>query len=377
MKPSHALLALSLVLASVPADAQTRPPSASSWIPGLPVPVFFPAGFPAIPGLPTAGGTPVPTTPGTTVPTTPGTTTVPTTPGTTGTTAPPTPGSFDATGSLVPAYEAQEAAEILRQLVASLAADKKAKVDGIPLAVDNTSGEVNAFAGCEKGSAYMAITAPLMKAVGHIAEAKAADELFGSKRVDAYTRLAADSLGAGKPVPSPPAGFYTPAEALDPRKLARQRDVFDEEVAFVLGHELGHHYLGHTGCANGGTSGGIDPTIIGRIASNVLPGFNQPNEIAADVAGTQNLLDAGAARAPTGQAAWNEEGALLVLGFFGTMQQLSPSVVALGFLRTHPPPQLRTPIVQDTANRWRQSHGAGGKTTSGFPFPLPFPIPGL
>lgn len=375
MKTPKVLLALALSLATVPAAAQPRPPSAASWIPGLPVPVFFPAGFPGIAAIPFPGAAPPPggaAPPSTPPQGPPGAPPLPLPP-TGGGIAPIAPGSVDAGGFLTPGWQAQEAAEILRQLVAALAADKKAKVDGIPLAVDSTSGEVNAFAGCDNGVSFMAITSPLMKALGHIAEARAADELFGSKRVDTYTRAASDALSAGQPVPSPPAGFYSPVEALDPRKLARQRDVFDEEVAFVLGHELGHHYLGHTGCANGAKRGAIDPTVIGRIASNVLPGFNQPNEIAADVSGTQNLLDAGVARAASG-AQWNEEGALLVLGFFGTMQQLRPSTIALGFLRSHPPPQLRTPIVQDTANRWRSSRGAPGGRS---PFPFPFPFPGF
>lgn len=375
MKTPSVLLALTVAAAAAvvslsasPAEAQPRPPSAASWIPGLPVPVFFPAGFPGAAGTPVVlpGGTPVPVPGGTAVPGTPAP------PG--GVAVPPAPGSFDTGGFITPAWQAQEAAEILRQLVAALPADKKAKVDGIPLAVDNTSGEVNAFAGCDNGASFMAITSPLMKAMAHIAEAKAADELFGTKRVDTYTRMTADALAAGQQVPNPPAGFYGPTEGLDPRKLARQRDIFDEEVAFVLGHELGHHYLGHTGCANGAKRGGVDPAVIGRIATNIVPGFNQPNEISSDVGGTNNLLDAGKARAASG-AQWSEGGALLVLNFFGTMQALKPSVIATGFLRSHPPPQLRTPIVQDTANRWRS---AGGKSPgSAFPIPLPFPLPGL
>jgi len=268
-----------------------------------------------------------------------------------------------------------ESTQVLQALVAALAPAQKQKVDGIPLLFEMQSGEVNAFAGCENSQAFMAITSPLLRAMGHIAEAKAADELFGSQRVARYTKLAADTLGAGGQVPDPPANFYTQAESLDPRKLARQRDVFDELVGFVLGHELGHHYLGHTGCANGRVAGAIDPSRLGRIVTSIVPAFNQPNEIASDISGTQNLLNMGAQR--SGRAAMTEGGAILTLEFFGSMETLSATTIALGILRTHPHPRLRIPLIQSTAQGWRNSRGQGAQGGNGaWPFPFPFPVPG-
>jgi hypothetical protein len=281
------------------------------------------------------------------------------------------PGSTDAGGFLTQPFMQAEATQMLRDLVAALPADRKAKVDGIPLLFDGQSGEVNAFAGCDGGAPFMAITLPLLAAMGHIAEAKASDEVFGSQRVDAYTRLAGAAVAAGQPVPDPPAGFYGPQEANDPRKLGRERVVLDEMLGFVLGHELGHHYLGHTGCANGDVSHGVDPATLGRIASNVVPALNQPNEIAADINGTQNMLDVGLSR-PGGLT---EMGAVLTLQFFGTLSQITPSAMALGILRTHPFPQLRIPLIQSTANSWRAAHAAGRPTQgSGLPFPFPWPF---
>ena len=59
----------------------------------------------------------------------------------------------------------------------------------------------------------------------------------------------------------------------------------DDIIAFTFGHELAHHYLGHTGCANGQPMGaGPDPTKLGRLLS-VLPAVNQLGEAASDSAG--------------------------------------------------------------------------------------------
>ena len=142
--------------------------------------------------------------------------------------------------------------------------------------------------------------------------------------------------------------------------MARQHQLFDEQLAFVLGHELGHHHLGHTGCANGGGSRGASPAMLGRILSRAIPMFNQPNEIAADIAGVNNLLTAGKNR----QAyKWTEGGAILTLDFFAALDQLTPAHIVFGFEMTHPHPLVRKPIVLQTANTSRMTGGAT------FPFP--------
>lgn len=363
MRLSRTLLAFTFATALTPA-ALAQSASAPPWIPGLPVPVFLPPNFPwgatsPMPGAPTtAQPAPVPGAPQSQPAALP-------------------PGAVDGGGFFTIGFMQAESNEIIRALVASLPPGRKEKVDGIPFLFDDKTNEVNAFAGCENGASFMAMTFPLMRALGHIAEAKAADEVFGSQRVDAYTQMAADAIRSDRPVPDPPAGFYGPNEGLDPRKLARQRVVFDEMVAFVLGHELGHHYLGHTGCANGDQRGGIDPSALGRIASRAVPGLNQPNEASADVAGTQNLLDTGAKRA----GGLTEMGGVLTLQFFGKLSQLTPSSIALAILRTHPAPQLRIPLIQSTAQQWRATRAAGGGASPspfpGLPFPFPFPLPGL
>ena len=287
---------------------------------------------------------------------------------------PPTPGSFDASGAMTGPYMRMEAKVVLDELVAALPDDARARVQGIPLAVIEDPKEVNAFAGCDKsGRAFMAITAPLLTLQAASSEARAFDELNGTRKQDEYLTSVANTVTTGQAVRGLAPGQLPLPQALDLRKLSRQQFLFDEQVAFVLGHELAHHFRGHTGCANGGASGGVGAEDIGRLLSNAVPVFNQPLEIEADVYGVRDVLDAGARRQG---GKWTEEGAMMTLDFFNRLTGFGPEILLLGFMQTHPHPALRIPIVQSTAQQWRQGGGAGG-TQPANPFPFPFPIPGL
>jgi Zn-dependent protease with chaperone function len=142
-------------------------------------------------------------------------------------------------------------------------------------------------------------------------------------------------------------------QKIDGRKVLRQHQLLQEQLGFVLGHELGHHYLGHLPCTG---SGGVTAADVGRALASAVPIFNQPNEFAADVVGTNNVLAAGARRS---DYHWNEEGALLTMQFFAGIDQMSPIDVVFGFERTHPPPLLRTPVIQQAASTWRATGGRG------------------
>ena len=249
------------------------------------------------------------------------------------------------------------AGSVLSELKGSLAQNHRSKVEAIPLFADPTTGEVNAFAACDDaGQPLMAVSDGLLEVMAFSAKYKANDELFGGNRLDAYTNLVAKNYKPKKPLPRPQPGFTDPAQDNDPRKVARQNQLMDEQLAFVMGHELAHHYLGHTGCANGGGSRGVGAADFGRLLTRAVPGLNQQAEIAADVSGTNNLLAAGKNR---NGAKWNEEGAMLSLGFFGALDRLTPESIIFAFESSHPPPALRVPIVQQAANTWRLTGGAG------------------
>jgi hypothetical protein len=257
-----------------------------------------------------------------------------------------------------PALRAEISA-VIAELVANLGPARAAMVQGVPLKFDASPNDVNAFAGCDaKGEPFIAATEGLLQAIDAIAQTTATDELFGTHTYDAYSNAVAPELvkphGAGAALP---VGIIPPSELLVSQRLSRAHELFDEIAAFTFGHELSHHYLGHTGCAIGsGATAGLDPAALGRILSGLAPGFNQPNEIAADSAGVISVLDTGRARVPNYR--WTEHGGLLLLDFFARMERaagLSP-LNPIGFLQTHPNPAFRIPIAQTVARTWWLQH---------------------
>jgi hypothetical protein len=280
---------------------------------------------------------------------------------------PPAPfGSFDLSGATTAQFMRQEPLSVMAELIAALPAAARAKVQGVPVKIVEDPKEVNAFAGCsDAGAPFVAVTAPLLLIMARTSETRAFDETAGTAKYNELANGIANEVKAQKTVAGPGPGFLPLPQALDPRKLARQKFLFDEQLAFVLGHEIAHHHRDHTGCANGSANSNmITPRDIGRFLSSAVPLFNQPNEFEADMQGTWNLLDTGSKRQG---GAWSEEGAQMTLDFFSRLQSLGVETVVLGFLMTHPPPQLRLSVVNNAAQQWR----SGGGKAPAFPFQLP------
>ncbi len=249
---------------------------------------------------------------------------------------------------------------VLNELLASLNSSNQALVRGIPLVFDPTN-EVNAYAGCDdSGAPFLAATAGILEAVDAMAQTKATDELFGTQTYDAYCNavlpqiVSSDKARAGLPAGIIPANYGS-----DLRRWSRAHELFDELLAFTFGHELAHHYLGHTGCAKGQGGPGPDPSKLGRLATAV-PFFNQFAEAAADAAGCYNLLDAGRARRPL--YAWTENGGLSLLDYFARLERAAGQggplslLNPLAVLKTHPNPLTRIPLLQAVARTWHQQH---------------------
>ena len=197
---------------------------------------------------------------------------------------------------------------VLVELINALPPGQRERVKDVPFNADPSVGDVNAFAACENGAPLMAITDGLLQIEAYSAQLRATDELFGTRKLDQYLSYVAQNQKPNEPIVQPPPGLIDGGQHVDPRKVARQHVLFDEQLAFVLGHELAHHYLGHTGCANGPRTAGMNPLSLGvRVVSRPARAGLQPvQEAAADVAGTNNLLTAGQRRQG---AHWNEEGA--------------------------------------------------------------------
>ena len=251
-----------------------------------------------------------------------------------------------------------EVRSIIAEDTAALAPENQARVRGIPLVFDPNPFEINAYAACdEHGSPGIVGTEGLLEAIDAIAQTRATDELYGTRTYEQYTAAVMPNLAQSEKASAAlPLGIIPVNVVADPRRWSRAHEWFDEIVAFTFGHELSHHWLGHTGCAYG------PPNLLGLGAaafSKLGGGFTQPAEAQADTEGTNTMLAAGKGRQP--QYRWTEEGGLALLDFFlrletaaGPKSQMGQFIV--GFLNSHPSSRLRIPLVQTTAAIWRQQH---------------------
>ncbi|HET7540289.1 MAG TPA: M48 family metalloprotease [Polyangiaceae bacterium] len=251
-------------------------------------------------------------------------------------------------------YLRGQAQSLLNELVATLPATQQQRVAGIPLVVNSAVGDVNAFATCtSSGHAAMAITDGLLDIEGHLSQARANDEIFGTHKLTDYIQLIVQQQRPNRPIVQPPLGFFDPGQQVDGRRVARQHQLLEEQIGFVLGHELAHHYLGHLPCTSAGQ---LPIAELGQALSGTVPLFNQPNEIAADTSGTNNLLTMGFRRAGYHL---NEGGALVTMQFFAGLEQFSPGSLIFAFQNSHPPAVIRSPIIQQTAAAWKLTGGRG------------------
>lgn len=290
---------------------------------------------------------------------------------------PPPQGTYDGNGTFTMGFLQAEARMVLAELVSNLEPGHQVRVQAIPLEFTANPAEVNAAAGCTRsGRSLMAVTGGMLLLVSASSEAKAADELAGTQVLTAYYDQTVQAVRREQAVQPIPPGSIAPNVALDPRKLARQRFLFDEQLGFILGHELAHHYRGHTGCAHGGNEqqgNEQQAEEAVRIASNTLPIFNQPVEVEADSWGIVNVLDTGSRRQG---GRWTEEGSLLSMDFFQRLEGERGTSPLLLFVRTHPPSVIRRPIIQLWADNWRRGQRPSTAGAGGLPFPIPIPLPG-
>ncbi len=249
-----------------------------------------------------------------------------------------------------------EVAAVMTELIANLSPVFQAKVKGIPLQFENNPAEINAYAGCDdKGASFMAGTEGILLAFDAISQTKATDELYGTHTYEQYASTVAPQLVRSETAtPTLPMGIIPNQLLLDPRRLSRAHELFDELAAFTFGHELSHHYLGHTGCANGDNFGAL--STLGHLVTGIVPVFNQPNESAADNFGVFNVLDTGRARRP--QYQWTEGGGLVLLDFFGRLNTAAGADRRFleKYTTSHPDPAIRIGWVQTFARLWRAQH---------------------
>lgn len=250
-----------------------------------------------------------------------------------------------------------EARAVLAELISRLDAGNAQKVNGMPLQIDPDAGEVNAYATCtDAGSPFVAVTQGLLDAVDGISQTRATDELFGTQTYVAYTNAVIPQLLQPKGRAALPPGII-PAQYLnDPRRLSRAHEMWDEIIAFTVGHELSHHYLGHTGCK--GTVGPIDLLGGWRVFTSIVQPVNQVNENLADQNGCINTLNTGMIRMQAGQYRWSERGGLALMDFFLRLEHAAGLTAGNinSYIQSHPNSAFREGLVETTANVWYAQH---------------------
>ncbi len=314
-------------------------PPPQGYAPGYPPPYAPPPGYPASPGY-VPPPAPPPAGPALPPP------------------APPPPGASNRPqlGPLVgPLMWQAEVRAIVNELEGNLTTEQRTLVAGIPLTFDPDPNTINAFAGCDdSGAPFVAGTEGLLETIDAIAQTRSTDELFGTQTYDAYTRAVTPRLVSSQTAsPALPMNIIPLQFVADARRVSRAHEMFDEIAAFTFGHELAHHYRGHTGCAHGQPSH-VAPVLsdLRRIVTTAVAWLNQTNEIEADNFGCIDVLATGRARQATGLR-WTEEGGLWLFDFFARLDGASGATFRPAFLSTHPAPGLRIPLVQADATVWR------------------------
>jgi hypothetical protein len=225
------------------------------------------------------------------------------------------------------------AQKTLAALVGALGETKRQAVENVTLDFEGGLADVNAYATCTGyDRPVVIVTDGLLEILRQLALARATDEIFGTDRMDKYERWSLTHHGEVPPVDH--------LFGDDPRASELAWSLVVDELAFVIGHELAHHYLGHIGCHR---------NDAGQLALHIVPLFGQAAELAADANGVMNTLEVGRDKE------WTEDGAIVVMQFFRSQQTIEG--VVLAFIETHPLAEIRLPTITATADLWRATGG--------------------
>ena len=99
----------------------------------------------------------------------------------------------------------------------------------IPLKLDPTPNDINAYAGCDaQGKPFLAGTEGLLQAIFAIAETKACDEIDAARSYDTYMAAVTPNLTSQTPGSPQLQPNVLPAQCMvDPRVLSHARELFD------------------------------------------------------------------------------------------------------------------------------------------------------
>ncbi len=245
-------------------------------------------------------------------------------------------------------------ADELAVLVSHLSADARKRVVGVYVAFDTSMTDASSLVACDDDGDYTIVLSDgMLELVDHAALAMAVDEVFGTRKLEAYAEILGKTPAGSRLAPPPP-GFFERGQATDPRVTSLARVRVREAIAGLVAHELAHVVEGDLVCpkptATHERGDEVWTPEEQRQALQGAPGvYTSARVLAADAAATANLLDSGR----------SEQGAAMLLELFARWgRALAPAGAPL-YLRIHGPTELREQVVRAGANQWRLLKAAG------------------
>jgi hypothetical protein len=268
------------------------------------------------------------------------------------------------------------------------------KLAGAYVAFDDSATDISSMIGCDDDGDYVVVvTDALLGLAVFIAKAEAADEMFGTHKVDDYATFLAEaprgrqvrglrhdsgSDGARskpeaaawstpeetprkgvRPLPPPP-GFFDASEASSPIRLQLEAARYREIVGAVVAHELAHFLLGYLECPNPtDTHEPGDDQWTGeereRSLDWALERYTPERVLLADRDATIRLLDGGLTE--LGGLAWLRtiERVEQATKESEPRKQTCPTPT---YLQLHHDSKARIDVVRAVAAEWRESRAA-------------------
>ena len=224
--------------------------------------------------------------------------------------------------------------ELATQLQSTLTPTERNALSDLVAVADPDDKHINAYAGCtDLGIPVIVVTGELIKVAISLSMAD------NTHQLDRYMAYAVAKIDAGEPPYFPKAWLTHDYDA------EKASETFGSIMALVIGHEMGHHLLGHTGCVGHGRGD------TERSVRRQLPVLNQELETAADVHAVNNLLDT----ALVYHLAYTAEAGTLLFQFFGKLESSSIGS-SMGYFRTHPRSASRIAVLRAAAANWQLTH---------------------
>ena len=218
--------------------------------------------------------------------------------------------------------------DLLSALPKPLAPEPRLTHDGDPFAVRLASW-------CSNDYPIVAVSDGFLLLVAYVVEATVYDLVFGKNSIDTLSAVMAQRLDRGDGLAGlPPKDL---PRTRDPRVLARQHELFDATLRFLLAHELAQFALQHDPCS------AESKAVQSRYRQGCIePAFSYPLEIAADEYAARLLREQASSKYPL-----RPQGAIAWFRFLDQWERKGRAGIRTDFQRASLPAALRAQLVQE------------------------------